>query len=149
MSNSTEYIYILNRMLELHTVLCETLELEFACFVQADHKELVEVVATKEAVVQEIYKLENLRLSIAQSADALPETPAETQLKKLLRERIEHAKDLNQRNMGFASEAIERIEFLKRNALGISNETSRENYSSQGARYPTPEQGGRLLSTEA
>jgi hypothetical protein len=48
-----------------------------------------------------------------------------------------------------AEDSLKRIEDLKKNVLGLETASSKEVYSSHGVRNPTPEQGGRLLSTEA
>lgn len=132
-----------------------------------DAKGLLESAQTKEILVGEIWNHEQLRLKVTEKiarelglqndltlnriASSLV-SPAESEKLRsagtALQLLIAQAKEANAKNMGFAEKSIARIEEMKRNVLGMNNNT-KENYSNSGVRQPITEQGGRLLSTEA
>jgi flagellar biosynthesis/type III secretory pathway chaperone len=163
---SNELYYILEKLVALHGGLCDLLREEYSHMVSVDTKGLGEAAHAKETILSEIWSHEQLRirqcealcvalgidksatlLSIADrlGADAEKFRAARRTLGLL----VAQAKDLNAKNMEFAEGSLTRIEEMKRNVLGITGATNKENYSNSGSRQPITEQGGRLLSTEA
>lgn len=167
-TNSSELHHILGRLVALHRNLVDILQEEYGHMSAVDVKGIAETSHAKEVILAEIWNLEQLRqksvsglavsLGLA-SGDATLAKIAERSQKQeadklravrdALNALITQAKELNSRNMSFAHGSLSRIEQMKRNALGLTNSAVTENYSNSGARQPVPEQGGRLLSTEA
>lgn len=167
-SISNELRFVLEKLLVLHGGLVEVLRLEYAQVAGVDLKGLAESAHAKEVMLGEIWNLEQLRMTAAEKlattlglnsqaaslldiAAMLPQNEGD-QLRSAriaLNLLVQQAKDLNASNMNFVESSLCRIEEMKRNALGISSEASKENYSNSGSRQPLGEQGGRLLSTEA
>lgn len=166
--NTNELCYVLDKLVVLHRNLLDVLREEIAHMSQVDLKGLGDTAQAKELLLSEIWNHEQLRLQSTEKlalslqtkpedatllsiADKLPQQEgdklraARTALNMLVSE----AKELNSQNMSFAESSLNRIEEMKKNALGISHNASKENYSNSGVRQPMPEQGGRLLSTEA
>ncbi len=167
LENSGELRYLLDKLVLLHRNLLDVLREEYAHMTAVDVKGLLESAQTKEILVGEIWNHEQLRLRAAEKiarelglqgdftltriASANASATESEKLKSAgaaLQLLIARAKEANTKNMEFAEKSIERIEEMKRNALGMNNNT-KENYSNSGVRQPITEQGGRLLSTEA
>lgn len=158
--------FVLEKLITLHRGLIGLLEEEHSHMIQLDVKGLVEAAHAKEVFLAQIVEHENLRMKITEEvmndlgltdptlaniSEKLPDKEEQKRLlliRDTLNELILRAKEVNARNMGFASSSIERIEFMKKNVLGLGN-TSNENYSQSGSLNPITEQGGRLLTTEA
>lgn len=149
--------YLLEKEIELHRLLIECLEQEYKHMIQLSVLELDACVQSKEAILDEIWnhesllsqetgfmKLNEFMVGLNLEAQQLLRDPAQTLL--LL---IGDAQSLNRRNALFAEGSLLRIDEMKKNVLGISSNTSKENYSNSGLQNPINEQGGRLLSTEA
>lgn len=172
MDRLNELQFILEKLAAVHRILLDVLEEEHTHMVQLDIPALGEAAHAKEVLLAEIWDLEQLRqktveeIAVSRGLDpnktTLKElsenisksTSAETvnklaSVREVLQLLVEQAKERNQRNMTFANDSLARIEELKRNVLGLSSPSSKENYSNQGTRQPNAEQGGRLLSTEA
>lgn len=166
---TSELEYALEKLIALHRSLVDLLAEEYAHMIALDIKGLAEAAQTKEVLLSEIMNHEELRLSaaleLAKKLNASPETAQSLsalskylsqsdatrvmQLGSVLTMIVTQAKDLNVKNMAFAETSLERIEQMKRNALGQNNNAPKENYANTGMRQPINEQGGRLLSTEA
>lgn len=165
---STELQYLLEKLIALHRNLLDVLREEHGHMVAIDVKGLGETAHAKEVMLGEIWNHEQLRikaaerLSVALALDprsatllsisaALPAPDGEKlrSARTALNLLVSQAKELNARNMAFAENSLQRIDEMKKNVLGLANNTNKENYSNSGVRQPTPEQGGRLLSTEA
>jgi flagellar biosynthesis/type III secretory pathway chaperone len=163
-----ELYYTLDKLIALHRNLADLLREEFSHMVKLDAKSLTEATQTKEVLLNEIWNHEQLRaraadrIAVSLSIDpkqaslgAIAEASSAEDREKLknlgnvLVLLVREAKELNTRNMDFAENSLVRIEDMKRNVLGLSNNTPKENYSNSGSRQPISEQGGRLLSTEA
>ncbi|MEW6056015.1 MAG: flagellar protein FlgN [Bdellovibrionota bacterium] len=159
---------VLEKLVALHRNLVDLLREEFSHMASVDVKGLIEASHAKEAILNEIWNQEQLRiqaaielasqcqldpntLTLKSIAGYLPAGEAEklhnagTALTLL----VTQAKELNSKNMEFAESSLSRIEEMKRNVLGLNNNSIKENYSNSGIRQPMPEQGGRLLKTEA
>lgn len=172
MDRLNELQFILEKLATIHRTLLGVLDEEYAHMVQLDIPALGEAAHAKEVLLSEIWDLEQLRQKTVQELAAQHGLdPEKTTLKEIseniskqvsgetvtklssirevLQLLVEQAKELNQRNMTFANDSLARIEELKRNVLGLTSPSSKENYSNQGTRQPNAEQGGRLLSTEA
>ena len=167
-SSSQELQHLLERIVTLHRGLINVLEEEFVHMANLSSDGITEAARSKEAMLNEIWNCEQLRIKCAADLGAsLGLSPEKIDLKAIakaiggdsakslgaareaLNLIITQAKELNARNRSFAESSLNRIDELKRNALGITNNTNKENYSSQGVCQPLNEQGGRLLSTEA
>lgn len=167
-TNTNELYFILEKQVALHRNLADVLQEEYAHMGAVDVKGLGEAAHAKEVLLSEIWNLESLRIKLVEKlagelglllkdanlqtiAAALPRAEGEKlqTIRTALNMLISEAKDLNARNMGFVENSLVRIEQLKRNALGLTNKSNKENYSNNGVRQPLPDQGGRLLSTEA
>jgi hypothetical protein len=159
---------VLEKLIGLHRSLCELLRDEHAHMIAVDLKGLADAAGAKESLLAEIWSFEQARIrqteeiirqlgiqpteaTLLAIADKLPSPDSEDlrNARTALNLLVNQARDLNTRNMAFAEESLSRIEELKRNALGLTNTATKENYSNSGARQPVQEQGGRLLSTEA
>lgn len=165
----SELRFVLDRLVALHGNLVEVLRVEFAHMTDLDVKSLGEATNAKEVILSEIWNLEHLRIQACEKvatslgldaqnatlltiANALPEAQDGAYLRQVrtaLGLLVDKAKTLNTQNMDFAAASLGHIDEMKRNVLGISNQASQENYSQSGSMQPLPEQGGRLLSTEA
>lgn len=167
-SVSNELRFVLDKLLVRHSGLVELLRAEYAHVALLDLKGLTEAAQAKELLLEEIWNLEQLRIVAAEKlalslglnsrqatlldiAAALPQAEGDQMrsARTALNLLVQQAKELNITNMDFVESSLGRIDEMKRNALGISNQTSKENYSNSGSRQPLAEQGGRLLSTEA
>lgn len=167
-ANSSELHHILERQVALHRNLVDLLREEYAHMGAVDINGLAEASRAKEVILSEIFNLEQLRIKAVERivaeigvqpsqatllAIAEAVGPVEAERLKATRTAltllVAQAKELNSRNMDFAQGSLARIDEMKRNALGLTNTAIKENYSNSGARQPIPEQGGRLLSTEA
>lgn len=167
LENSGELLHLLDKLVLLHRNLLDVLREEYAHMAAVDVKGLLESAQTKEILVGEIWNHEQLRIKVTekitrelgvqsgltlnQIASALASAAESEKLKSagtVLQLLVAQAKEANTKNMEFAEKSIERIEEMKRNVLGMNNNT-KENYSNSGVRQPITEQGGRLLSTEA
>ena len=167
-TSSAELYYSLEKLVALHRNLIDLLREEFVHMVAVDLTGVSETARAKEAVLTELWNLEQLRIRSATNlANALgldapdvsllkiaeqlsaPEGERLRVLRTALNMLVVQSKELNNKNMVFAQSSLSRIEVMKRNALGLSNTAKKENYSNSGVRQPIAEQGGRLLSTEA
>jgi len=167
-TGSNELIYILEKLVGLHRGLVDLLREEYGHMTAVDVKGISETAQSKEAFLAEIWNHEQLRIkTVAKLAAALsiaddkatllaiseklsaPESEKLRAARTALNLLVEQARDLNTKNMSFAQGSLDRIEQMKRNALGLNNTAAKENYSNSGNRQPITEQGGRLLSTEA
>lgn len=165
---SNELQFILEKQIALHRNLVELLREEYAHMGSLDVKSLAEVSNSKEAMLSEIWNSEQLRMktvevlcqnlgldassaTLSSIADALPPEEADRlrKARTALSLLMAQAKEANSKNMAFAESSLDRIDQMKRNALGLGNTAVKENYSNAGVRQPVAEQGGRLLSTEA
>ena len=158
--------HLLERLVQLHQGLIELILQEKHEMSDLNMQGMLECAQSKENLITEIFNHENLRLQVLTEICGSLNINSETTLlglssytdeesfKKLKNIRttlnllMEKAKDLNQQNMAFANESMERIDEMKKNILGLGNNT-KENYSQGGMRTPMPEQGGRFLTTEA
>lgn len=166
--SSDELFHILEKLVALHRNLVDLLNEEYSHMSVVDVKGLSEAAHSKEILMSEIFNLEQVRIKIVEKiattfglktedatllsiASALNSTEGDKlrSIRVALNLLVVQAKDLNARNMDFVQSSLARLEDMKRNALGLSNTAVKENYSNSGARQPLPEQGGRLLSTEA
>ncbi len=167
-ASSAELYYSLEKLVALHRNLIDLLREEYVHMAAVDLTGVSETARAKEAVLTELWNLEQLRIKCATNlAVAVGLNEADVPLLKIaeklsapdgeklrtlriaLNLLVGQAKELNSKNMGFAQSSLSRIEVLKRNALGLGNTAKKENYSNSGVRQPIAEQGGRLLSTEA
>ena len=165
---SAELQFVLESMVEIHRHLIGILNEEYDHMANLNIKGLADSAQTKEVLLGEIQNRESLRIQATQNLfrDLDIKDPSATLVSvfpHLSKEESDNlqstrttlmllmtqAKQVNSRNMEFVQSSLERIEEMKKNALGISNNTTKENYSNSGARQPIAEQGGRLLSTEA
>ncbi|MGE4232177.1 MAG: flagellar protein FlgN [Bacteriovoracia bacterium] len=162
---SAEIAFALDKLIGLHRALLELLVQEYSYVVTAQTEQLVEVTQSKQQVLGEILNAEHLRIEAASrllKTLGLPSTASISEInqkigdkeardlnlqKEVLTELILRSKEQNKINMEFVRQSLDRIDVLKRNALGVNN-TSNENYSDAGKRQPIPTHGGRLLSTE-
>jgi flagellar biosynthesis/type III secretory pathway chaperone len=166
--SSSELQYLLERLVTLHGNLIELLRQEYLHMGALDVPGLAEVTHAKEAVLNDIWSHEQLRIicvdnlaaslelgeksaSLLNIASALSEEDGEKlrAARTALNLLVSEAKGLNAKNMVFAESSLNRIEEMKKNAMGLNNTAVKENYSNVGTRQPIPEQGGRLLTTEA
>ena len=164
----SEIGFILDKQIALHTTLRDLLQEEFVAMSTLDIKLLADLTLSKETVLGEIWTLEQLRIKAfdkitnnstldkpVQSVLDLKSYTSEKDFARLsvarnvLVQLVENARTLNERNMNFAETSLARIDEMKRNVLGMTSNSSKENYSSSGVRQPVQEQGGRLFSTEA
>lgn len=163
-----ELHFVLDKQVMLHRNLIDVLREEFSHMATLDLKGLAETSYAKEVLLNEIWNLEQLRIkaveAIAPTLKLDPDTATLANLAAAIKNQdgeklknartvlnmlIGQARDMNAQNMSFAEASLGRIEEMKRNALGLNNNTVKENYSNGGVREPMAEQGGRLLSTEA
>ena len=168
MNNEVKNLYeIILHIAVLHQTLIETLQDEKQCMVSVDAATLLEITQAKEALLSRILSSEQTRLAATKAvmekfeislenasllgiAEALKDNGgAEFRAAhKALALLTDRAKAINAENMKIATESLERIELMKKNILGLSN-NNQENYNAQGSRHPIGNMGGRLLSREA
>ena len=159
--------HLLEREIELHQALQECLDLELQVMVQLHMPDLLEAIQTKEMLMDHIAHHENLLQNLLQQAlqgstathhglrswiESQPDEQDQKKfhvLREVLIQKIQIAREKNERNAKLAQESLDRIETMKKNALGLNTNTSKENYSNHGLQNPIHEQGGRLLLTEA
>lgn len=164
---SSELSYILEKLIVLHRSLLDLLQEEYEQMTFVDAKSLLETAHSKEVLLFEIWNLEQLRIKtserIALEQGLVPSKitllnltknlPQQEQEKlktqrTILNQLLKQAKERNARNQFFVESSLVRLDQMKKNVLGMGN-NSNENYSHSGIRQPIHEQGGRLLSTEA
>ena len=167
-ASSNELYHILEKLVALHRNLVDVLREEYVHMGAVDLNGLAETARTKEVLLSEVWNLEQLRLKISATlagvmnipqgdaslmrlAEAMPGAEGERLrvIRTALNMLVTQAKELNSKNMVFAQSSLERLEEMKRNALGLGKTAIKENYSNSGVRQPSHEKGGRLLSTEA
>ena len=168
-SELSPLFHSLEKLVVLHRSLIDALKLEYTQMSAMDTKGLHESAQTKEFLISEIWNYEQLRIKAAEkikqntpslekkvdvTLQNISEFFSKTDSDKLLQYRsvlqmlVDEAKALNKKNAEFVIGSLERIEQMKRNVLGLGNNT-KENYSNEGVRHPITEQGGRFLTTEA
>ena len=160
--------YLLDRLITLHRDLIELLRVEYIHMSEVSVQGLADSAQAKEMVLTEIWNHEQLRIKCVEEAAAflkldlrsvnllklvevLPAAEGNDLriARSVLNTLVSEARALNAKNMAFAESSLERIEQMKKNAMGLNNTAVKENYSNAGMRQPVVEQGGRLLSTEA
>lgn len=163
-----ELQHVLEKLTALHRNLIGVLREEYSHMSALDVKGMAEAAHAKEILLAEIVNHETLRIKVTENlakalgldpntltvmslAAALTQQHAENlrQYRTVLTLLVSQAKELNAKNSIFAESSLGRIEQMKKNVLGLNNNSTKDNYSNSGMRNSATEQGGRLLSTEA